>query len=171
MDRHEDDPIAAFERALGLDPVTGEDEAGRAERNRLERRLAPLASLLEPVAPRPDLFARIAAQAGIDQPLPGFHVARHDAGGWKPRSEGVETRTLWRSKDPRRHVFLLRMQPGALLDRHDHGGDEECMVLEGDMQVGDVAFGPGDFQVAFAGTRHPLVTTRTGCLCLISLAA
>jgi anti-sigma factor ChrR (cupin superfamily) len=63
------------------------------------------------------------------------------------------------------------MQPGAVMPEHDHSGDEECMVLEGDMQVNGVAFGPGDFQVGYAGSHHPHVTTHGGCLCMISVAA
>jgi anti-sigma factor ChrR (cupin superfamily) len=132
-------------------------------------RLAPLMEAVEPATPSTDLFSRIAAEAGIAAPLPGFHVTDRDEGAWKTIAEGVETRTLWLSRRSGRRSFVVRMQPGAILPEHDHGGDEECYVLEGDMQVDGVPFGPGDFQVAFAGTRHPLVTTRAGCLCLLSV--
>lgn len=169
MMKEYDDPIAAFERALGLDDTATETEAERAERERLEYRLAPLAGLLEPVEPSNDLFARILMQTGVNLPLAGTHVARTTDGEWETLSPGIETKTLWRSLKSGRHTFLLRIHPGAILHEHDHAGDEECMVMEGDMVVNGVTFGPGDFQVFFGGTHHPLVTSHRGCICLLSV--
>jgi ChrR Cupin-like domain len=163
--------LAAMERALGLDVVYDSDVDTTADQAWINRRLAPLADLLEPVSPGDGLFSRIVAAAGIDMPLAGFHVMRKDDGTWKPMAAGIETKTLWRDPATGRRVFLLRMQPGAVMPEHDHSGAEECMVLEGDMVVNGVAFGPGDFQVGFAGSHHPHVTTRGGCLCMLSIAA
>lgn len=171
MTSGQDHHIAAFERALGLDPAEDETDEERAEREAIGRRLAPLADLLPPVAPGADLFARIAGRIGLDSPLAGFHVVRNSEGTWVEVSPGVHTKQLWRSAIARRRVFLLRISPGAELVPHVHGGDEECLVLDGDMVVNGVAFGPGDFQVAVAGSRHPQVTSRGGCTCLISVAA
>ncbi len=171
MSESPDTRLAALERALGLDLSKGADAGSEAERAWVERRLAPLADLLDPVPPGAGLFSRIAAAAGIDMPLAGFHVMRKDDGTWKPLAPGIETKTLWRNQSTGRRVFLLRMQPGAIMPEHEHSGDEECMVLEGDMLVNGVAFGPGDFQVGYAGSHHPHVTTRGGCLCMISVAA
>lgn len=170
MEHTEDDLAAAFERALGLTSLDGETGMGRAERAWLEQRLAPLAEPLVPVAPSSDLFARITAKAGIETPLAGIHVVRHDEGQWKSTHDGITTKTLWRSPQSRRSAYMLRMQPGSVVPEHDHFGDEELMVLEGDLQLNGVEFGPGDFQVAFAGSKHASITTRGGCLCLISVA-
>jgi anti-sigma factor ChrR (cupin superfamily) len=164
-----EDNASALARALGLADVSGETDAEREERKSLERRLASLADLLEPVTPSNDLFARIEAKVGLDTPLAGIHVARSNDGVWKPFADGITVKTLWRSLQSGRSAFILRMQPGATMPNHDHHGDEETLLLEGDMQVNGVEFGPGDFQVAFAGTRHALITTRGGCLCYISL--
>ncbi len=161
---------AAFERALGLDPLSGETDAERRDREALEQRLAPLADLLPEVTPSNDLFARIAGRAGLETPLSGIHIARSNAGVWTHFADGIEVKTLWRSRQSGRRAFMLRMQPGAVMPTHDHHGDEESLVLEGDMQINGVEFGPGDFQVAFAGTKHPVITTRGGCLCFISIA-
>lgn len=169
MTGEDDDRAAAFERALGLEDRTPETEGERREREQLEHRLAPLADLLDPVRPSADLFARITADIGADMPLAGIHVARSTDGAWRRYCEGIDTRTLWRSAKSGRHVFLIRIQPGAFLPEHPHSGDEECLVLEGDMVVNGVSFGPGDFQVAFAGTVHPTITSRGGCVCLISV--
>lgn len=171
MDKAKETRIAAFERALGLDPVADETDAAAAERVRMEARLAPLADLLPPVAPSPGLFSRIVAAAGIDMPLAGFHVVRRDEGEWQTVAPGVETKLLWHDHATGRRTFMLRMQAGAVMIEHDHRRDEELLVIEGDMVVNGVAFGPGDFHVGFAGSHHPHVTTRFGCLCLVSLAA
>jgi hypothetical protein len=165
MDSTDEARLQAWERALGLDPA-GDDLPDAAA-----LRLAPLADLLPPLAPGKDLFARISGQLGLDMPLAGFHVVRHDEGSWVEVASGVHTKLLWRSATAGRRVMLLRLQPGAVLVPHVHGGDEECMVLSGDMQVNGVEFGPGDFQVAVSGSRHPQVTSRNGCICLISMAA
>jgi anti-sigma factor ChrR (cupin superfamily) len=154
--------------AIGLEDRSGETDAGRRERKMLERRLAPLADLLEPVAPSNDLFARIAERA--DTPLSGIHIARSADGLWKTIADGIEVKTLWHSRQSGRRAYMLRMQPGAVMPTHNHLGDEESLMLEGDMLINGVAFGPGDFQVAFAGTKHPLITTRGGCLCFVSLS-
>jgi anti-sigma factor ChrR (cupin superfamily) len=168
MAKNAEDSISAFERALGLDDLAGETDAGRREREALERRLAPLADLLEPVGTSDDLFVRIEAKAELDTPLAGIHIARHDTGVWRVFADGIEVKTLWSSRQSGRSTYLLRMHPGAVMPTHDHGGDEESLVLEGDMQINGVEFRPGDFQVAFAGTRHPVITTRGGCLCYVS---
>jgi anti-sigma factor ChrR (cupin superfamily) len=170
MAKSADDSGSALGRALGLEDRSGETDAARLEREALERRLASLADLLEPVTPSNDLFARIAARVDLGTPLAGIHVARSDDGVWKPFADGIEVRTLWHSLQSKRSAFLVRMQPGAIMPPHDHHGDEETLVLEGDMQVNGEDFGPGDFQVAFAGTKHPVITTRGGCLCYVSLA-
>jgi anti-sigma factor ChrR (cupin superfamily) len=165
-----EDGASALARALGLEDIADETDPARHEREGLERRLASLADLLEPVAPSNDLFARIAAKVDLGTPLAGIHVARSADGVWKPFAAGITVKTLWRSLQSGRSAFILRMQPGAIMPMHDHHGDEETLVLEGDMQINGVEFGPGDFQVAFAGTKHPVITTRGGCLCYISLA-
>lgn len=44
-------------------------------------------------------------------------------------------------------------------------GYEESLVLEGDLLIGDLKLGPGDYQVAMLGTSHPLTRTVSGSLC------
>ena len=157
----------AFERALAREDISSGTGSARAEREALELRLAPLSGLLDPVRPGADLFDRITAGLGL--PLAGVHVVRGTEGHWRALCEGIKIKTLWHSEKSRRQAFLVSIQPGAILPEHAHSGDEECMVPEGDMVVNGVSFGPGDFQVAFADTRHPTITSRGGCVCLISV--
>jgi mannose-6-phosphate isomerase-like protein (cupin superfamily) len=170
MAENEEPGLLAFERALGMTDLSGETEAERLQRQALERQLAPLAGLLDPVPPSNDLFARIAAKAGLETPLAGIHATRAGSDGWKTTTPGIAVKTLWRSAHSRRRTYLVRMDAGAVMPMHDHEGDEETYILEGDMQVNGVTFGPGDYQVALAGTKHPIITTIGGCLCYVSVA-
>lgn len=169
MTKGDDFRVAAFERALRLDDLSSESEAERSVREDIDVRLAPLASLLDDVEPSADLFARITGNIAGNHPLAGIHVARGTDGTWQEFWDGIAIKTLWHSTKSGRHVFLIRIQPGAILPEHRHSGDEECMVIEGDLVVNGVTFGPGDFQVAFASTVHPVITSRGGCTCLISV--
>jgi hypothetical protein len=47
---------------------------------------------------------------------------------------------------------------------------EECLVLEGDLIMGDMKLLPGDFHVAAKGSTHPAATTRSGCVLYQSIA-
>jgi len=161
--------VAALERALfGDAPVSLSDE-DHAAQEEFAYRLAPLADRLDGVRPGDDLFARITGEIEAKLPLAGIYARNGADGEWQPLCDGIDIKTLWHSTQSRRHVFLVRIKPGAILPEHRHSGDEECMVLEGDMVVNGVTFGPGDFQVAFANTVHPVITSVGGCTCMISV--
>ena len=63
---------------------------------------------------------------------------------------------------------MFRMAPGTSYPSHVHDGAEECYVLEGDLHVGDVVLGPGDFQRATPGSHHVEQRTDGGCLLLVN---
>ena len=47
---------------------------------------------------------------------------------------------------------------------HDHGFPEECLVLQGEITIGDITVCAGDYHFAAKGARHGTLTTRTGAL-------
>ena len=51
-----------------------------------------------------------------------------------------------------------------------HADDEECLVLEGEVSVGDLRLRAGDFHVAARGSQHPRLESRPGALLLLSHA-
>lgn len=60
------------------------------------------------------------------------------------------------------HVY--RMEPGARSDAHEHGGDEEFLVLEGRLIDNDgTVYGPGDLVWLGPGTQH-YSDAPEGCL-------
>ncbi|MGL4231354.1 MAG: cupin domain-containing protein [Casimicrobium sp.] len=61
--------------------------------------------------------------------------------------------------------YLLRMQPGAVLPAHRHPIDEECVVLEGELRIGDqLILKAGGFHLAKKDIPHADISTDTGAL-------
>ncbi len=50
---------------------------------------------------------------------------------WVERRPGVFWKTLWEDSDGRHKAILMRYEPGAVIPRHRHVGDEQIYVLEG----------------------------------------
>ena len=76
--------------------------------------------------------------------MPGLSIKHTDDISWrevKPQSHGyrraaVHVKTIDRS--PERVVLYTRYDPGLVVERHGHRGDEVIFVLEGDLMVGDL---------------------------------
>ena len=66
--------------------------------------------------------------------------------------------------DGRYNSVLLRMAPGGSLPAHSHGDDEECMVLEGEVYLGDIRVKAGDYHLALKGSHHGELRSDTGAL-------
>ncbi len=90
------------------------------------------------------------------------HLTIHgDEGEWMPFVDGVHIKVLRENAGVL--SYLLRLEPGATLPPHRHPHDEECVVLEGRLQVGtQIDMGPGSYHLAHGGALHATVTTRTG---------
>ena len=128
-----------------LDPV--EPPAGRVE------------------AMRARILARIAAGDGRQ---PAFVTMRERAGMWIEVAPKVSTKELF--NDDRRRVYLVRMEPGAAMPGHNHEGNEECIVLQGEVWLGDLLIRAGDFHLAPKELPHGDVRTDTGVLLYVSTA-
>ena len=60
--------------------------------------------------------------------------------------------------------YIYRMAPGTTTVAHEHSGDEEFLILEGDLTDHDGAeYGPVDLVWLRDGTTHSS-TTKGGCL-------
>jgi anti-sigma factor ChrR (cupin superfamily) len=82
--------------------------------------------------------------------------------------EGVAIRTLFVDRENNQFTALVRMQPGSSYPRHVHAGPEQCLVIEGDLRVGEEVLHAGDYQRAPTGSRHGVQSTEHGCLLLIT---
>ena len=79
----------------------------------------------------------------------------------------VEVWELQRDDSEGMHTSLMRMRPGGMIPAHRHEREEECVVLEGECQIGTHRLVAGDVHIAAAGSWHEAVTTRTGVLVLL----
>ena len=104
---------------------------------------------------RSRLMQRIAADSTA------FHdTVPADAGSWHSFLPGIQRKVL--------HVgdgvmsYLLKFAPGAVLPAHRHPIDEECVVLEGTLRIGDMVLPPGSFHRVAKDILDADSTTDTG---------
>jgi len=82
--------------------------------------------------------------------------------GWQPFLDGVSIKVL------HEHAgimsYLLRLAPGASLPAHRHPVDEECVVLEGEVQIGPLRLGAGGFHLGRRNVPHDRLCSKDGAL-------
>ena len=127
-----------------------------------------LAWLDEALAPEP---ADAAAQARVKQRLlrriaaestPRHLTVRATDAGWQPFGAGLTMKVLHHEGETM--SYLVRLLPGASLPAHRHPIDEECVVLEGEMHIGDLVVGAGGFHLGRSGVLHDRLTSPGGAL-------
>lgn len=91
-----------------------------------------------------------------------FITIRATEGIWIKLKADVEMKLL--HDDGVSRSILLRLQPGATLPAHDHPSNEECMVLEGEVWLGDIVARAGDYHLAPKGLPHGMLASHTGAL-------
>jgi anti-sigma factor ChrR (cupin superfamily) len=147
-----------------------EDRMFAALVDNLEYKLAPLALSggAEPPAGALDKIVERLKQSQVE--LPGTITRRHGTGEWVDVSPGLKIKVMHEIPELKRWTFMAWLQPGAEYVDHDHDQDEEIYMIEGDLIIGNVVLGAGDFHVAKSGKHHPTHRTKTGCICLITQA-
>ena len=169
-----DTEALAAEYVLGtLDSDSREKFAAALERDsdlrRLvgdwERRLASFEHGVEPVEPPAGLWYGIEAamEAASNREAAGV-IVRATEGAWRPFIPGVEKKTLIRNLDEGVETYLLRLAPGSRLPAHSHKIAEDCIVLEGELTIGDLRLGAGDYHMAPAGMPHGETVSPGGAL-------
>jgi quercetin dioxygenase-like cupin family protein len=126
---------------------------------------AELLAALAPIEPAPQrsraMWSRI--EAAIGEPArPQFVTVHRGEGDWHPIAPRVAIKPLVEGEGL--SACLIRMEKGGWLPPHDHPTAEECVVLEGEVWLGDVHCRAGDFHLAPAGLRHGALRTDEGCL-------
>lgn len=116
------------------------------------------------------IVAAIDAGAG-EMELPGTLTRRAGTGVWTEMSPGVTYTVLFEDPVAKWRSMLVRALPGATYESHFHEeSHEECLILEGDLVMGDLKLLAGDFHLAAKGSSHPPAYSATGCLLHISTA-
>ena len=147
--------LAEFEANLARSPELQQHVAA------WERRLTPLAATLPETEPRAPVWEAIEAALDAAGP-PATVTVRDGEGEWRTLVPGTEIKLLMVDRDAGFQSFLLRLSPGTVLPPHDHGALEECLLLEGDMLIGDRSYRRGDYHAALPGSRHAPISTRNG---------
>ena len=145
--------------------------------------IAQLASGLDPIALSTDERAALkqrvlahvfatplpAAQPVADpsHPLGGSEVVRADADRWVTLAPGVDVKPLRVDREQGSQTSLWRLAAGAMLPEHDHGAEEECLIVSGDMEWNGVRYGEGDFIFVRSGFHHSEMHSPNGATLLI----
>jgi quercetin dioxygenase-like cupin family protein len=98
-----------------------------------------------PTLPEPE-------RAWWQMPRAPLHLVSPASRRWRPSFEGVEVLPLWGSAAIT--SMLVRFAPGAGVPDHRHAVHEDCLMLEGEMFLGDILLRAGDYQLAPAGGGH-----------------
>lgn len=108
--------------------------------------------------------ARIRAR--VDAAIAEAPVSTHRAadGGWIRRGPHIQIKLVRRDPVDGLCSFLLRLAPEGYIEAHAHRRTEECVIVEGEVEVDGVRLGAGDYQVLGAGTRHSRIYSKHGAL-------
>ena len=94
---------------------------------------------------------------------------RSNEGEWQPLATGVYRKTLFEDQERGTTTSIIKLQPGAQIPSHHHGGIEECIVLEGDVYSDTESFAAGDYICMPAGSMHePLFSTHGALLFIVA---
>ena len=93
-----------------------------------------------------------------------------DGGQWQPFATGVQIKVLHEAGGVM--SYLLRLAPGASIAPHRHPIDEECVVLEGTVRIGDdLVVEAGGFHLARQGLLHAPIHAPQGATLFLRGAA
>lgn len=135
-----------------------------------EERLSGLNAGAGLAEPPEGLWQKIESKIDASEPS-GTLTLRADAGRWRTIGPGVECKLLYSDKSSGARSMMMRLAPGAIYPAHDHTSLEECVIVEGDMIIGDLQLHAGDYHVVQAGTRHSEVTSQNGGVVFLRYAA
>lgn len=125
-------------------------ELGKTEKEALKRRV----------------MARISKDIGAPAPV-GTYTVRASESAWQQVSDLVAIRVVRTDAARNNQTVLIRMLPGASIVPHPHHQEEECLVIEGGVEIGDHRLFEGDMHVAGAGVTHPRIVSPMGALLMI----
>jgi mannose-6-phosphate isomerase-like protein (cupin superfamily) len=139
----------------------------QAELESHQRTAELLLSATVGVMPPASLEERLMRSVGtLANEASGAELLRSHEGEWVASPDpGVKYRFLHGRK-----TVLVRMEPGSRCSSHEHAFNENCLVLEGTVEDGDMKLNAGDFLFMPAGSSHTPSYSETGCLLLIAYA-
>ena len=146
---------------IGLEHAMETNDALLADVGLWQDRFQALADRVDPIEPSPGVFEAIIASVN-SEPQPGSTTVRADDGEWIRLLDGVYKKSLLIDREEGTESFLLRLDPGASCPAHSHTKTEECLVMEGEVIIGQTRFGVGDYHAVPADIGHLTISTQTG---------
>ena len=116
---------------------------------------------LDPLAER-FMKSRLLARVAESERGTVTNTVRPTDGEWERFSPRIKMKVLRREPDGGSMSYLLKLEPGAFLVPHKHAIDEECVVLEGEVTIGDELVGPGSYHLAPRGLIHQPIRSERG---------
>jgi anti-sigma factor ChrR (cupin superfamily) len=115
---------------------------------------------------RDRMRTRILKRAATTAPS-GTKTLRNAEGEWEAMCPGISFKILHVEPTSNTRSMLIRMEPGSHVPVHSHTQEEHCLVVEGEVAIGEHIFRAGDWHIAMPGTMHSDFSTKTGCLIFI----
>ncbi len=115
---------------------------------------------LQAEAPDIDLAARVKRRVLrriADEETPRHVTLQPEQDTWKAFGKGITIKVL--NEDAGIMSCLVRMAPGSSLPPHRHPVDEECVVLEGSVFIGDLTVRAGGFHLGRKDVLHARLGT------------
>lgn len=130
---------------------------------------SPLVAHNEPKTQQTKPNKRAYTEKSQDNPaqssnLPNTLTIRAKEGEWVEIRPKVKIKPLYLDRKAGSRSFLMQLQAGARWPTHEHTYDEECIVLEGDVRIGDLSVSAGDYHLAPKGVTHGELTSDNGAL-------
>jgi len=97
-----------------------------------------------------------------------FKTLRASEGDWLEPLSGARIKILHQADEESDLLtYLARLDPGFEMQGHGHPFDEECLIIEGDLWLGDLQLKAGDYHFASKGLQHGRLRTESGALVLL----
>jgi quercetin dioxygenase-like cupin family protein len=126
-----------------------------------------------PSALKVEILSMLPARKSMNEvkvePLAGISFRSQQQSKFLPTPyPGISLRMLHLNRQAQKFTALMKLEPGARYPSHHHDGEEECLVLEGSLMVGDHRMEAGDYQFCEADSDHVDQWSETGALLYIS---
>ena len=86
---------------------------------------------------------------------------------WQILLPGVAVKILRADMIERTQTALWKLDAGARIPAHAHVLEEECMILQGELEHAGTRYSTGDFLFTRGGAQHEDIHTPRGALLLI----
>lgn len=94
-------------------------------------------------------------------------ATRPDDGQWCGLLPGVSVKILRMDKLAGTQTALWKLDANARIPAHTHVLEEECMILQGDLEHAGAHYAAGDFLFTQPGGQHEEIHSPHGALLLI----